>query len=98
MSKFQVVSVKPMAGIGKESKKPYNMLIVSGVLTNDDATVELGEVMFMEGPGRPLPTGIFPGQTYTPIVSGRARQGRLSFEITELRAVAAGAKPAAVAA
>lgn len=97
MSKFQVVSLKPMSGIGKESKKPYVMLIVSGVLTNDDGTVELGEVMFMEGPGRPIPTNIQPGQTYTPIISGRARQGRLSFEISELRPVAASSKPLAAA-
>lgn len=98
MSKFQVVSLKPMAGISKQSQKPYNMLIVSGVLTNDDGTVELGEVVFMEGAGRPLPLGLQPGQTYSPVVTGRARQGRLSFEISELRPIAAGAKPAAVAA
>jgi hypothetical protein len=88
MSKFQVVSIKPMAGIGKQSNKPYSMLVVTGILTNDDGSVELGEVVFMEGNGRPLPV-IVAGQTYQPVISGRARQGRINFEITELKPVVA---------
>lgn len=85
MAKFQAVSVKSMAGIGKASGKPYNMLIVSGILTNDDGTVELGEVTFMEGAGRPLPT-VIPSRSYTPVIAGRTRQGKIQFEIVELRA------------
>lgn len=92
MSKFQVVSLKPMSGIGKQSQKPYVMLIATGVLTNDDGTVEVGEVMFMQGDNRPLPA-LVPGQTYTPVVSGRTRQGRLQFEITELKPILAAASP-----
>jgi hypothetical protein len=100
MSKFQVVSLKPMSGIAKTSGKPYVMLIVTGLFTNDDGTMEVGEVIFMEGVGRPLPTGLMPGQTYTPVIEARSRQGRLTFEIGELKpiVVAAGGKPAAVAA
>lgn len=89
MPKFQVVSLKPMEGISKEKQRPYKMLIVSGILTNDDGTVELGEVVFMERTGFPIPTHLAPGQSYTPIVSGSARQGRLQFEITELKPLAA---------
>jgi hypothetical protein len=97
MAKFQAVSVKPMAGIGKQSNRPYNMLIVSGILTNDDGTVELGEVTFMEGAGRPLPV-VVPGRSYQPVIAGRTRQGKIQFEIVELRAEAAASSPVKVAA
>lgn len=100
MSKFQVISLKPMSGIGKQSNKPYVMLIVTGIFTNDDGTMEVGEVVFMEGASRPLPTGLQPGVSYTPVVEARARQGRLTFEIAELKPIVAAAagKPSAVAA
>jgi len=93
--KFQIVSLKPMEGIGKESKKPYKMIIVSGIFTNDDGTVELGEVVFMERPTAPLPTNLVAGQSYTPIINASARQGRLSFEIAELKPIAVKAMAAA---
>lgn len=85
MPKFQVVNIKPMSGTAKSSGKPYSMLIVSGIFTNDDGTMEVGEVVFMEGVGRPLPTHLQPGQAYTPTVGARSRDGKLSFEITELK-------------
>jgi len=98
--KFQVVSLKPMEGVGKESKRPYKMLICSGIYTNADGTVELGEVVFMERAGHPIPTHLKPGQSYVPVVSASSRQGRLQFEIVELKEMTVvGAKqPAAVAA
>lgn len=89
MSKFQVVATKPMAGVSKTSGRPYNMLIVSGMLTNDDGSVELGEVVFMERTGHPIPTHLVPGKAYTPVVNGSARQGKLQFEITELKEIVA---------
>lgn len=89
MSKFQVVSLKPLEGIAKESKRPYKMLVVSGIFTNDDGTVELGEAVFMERlPAHPLPTGLEPGKTYQPVISASSRQGRLQFEIVELKPLA----------
>lgn len=87
MSKFQVVSLKPMEGISKEKQRPYKMLIVSGILTNEDGTIELGEVVFMERTGHPIPTHLVPGKSYTPVVSGSSRQGRLQFEISELKEI-----------
>jgi hypothetical protein len=92
--------MKPMSGIGKTSNKPYVMLIVTGIFTNDNGTMEVGEIVFMEGAGRPLPTGLQPGVSYTPVVEARSRSGKLSFEIAELKpiVVAAAGKPSAVAA
>lgn len=96
MSKFQVISLKPMSGIGKTSNRPYVMLIVTGIFTNDNGSMEVGEISFIEGAGRPLPTGLQAGQTYTPVVEARSRQGKLTFEIAELKPLVA-AKVAAAA-
>jgi hypothetical protein len=98
MAKFQVVSTKPMSGISKASQRPYSMLIVSGILSNDDGTIELGEVVFMERTGHPMPTHLVPGKSYTPVISGSARQGKLQFEITELNELAVAATPISKAA
>lgn len=97
--KFQVVGLKPMEGIAKESKRPYKMLIVSGIYTNADGTLALGEVIFMERTDAPIPTYLKPGESYIPVVAASARQGRLQFEITELKPIAAAApvKPVAAA-
>lgn len=97
MSQFQVVSLKPMAGTAKGSGRPYSMLIVTGILTNDDGTVEVGEIVFMESLSRgvKLPMHLQPGAKYTPVVSGSARQGKLQFEITELVPVEARSVPKA---
>lgn len=89
MPKFQVVNLKPMEGIAKQSQRPYKMLICSGIFTNDDGSMEVGEVVFMEGANRPLPTHLVPGQAYTPTVGARSRDGKLSFEITELKPLVA---------
>jgi hypothetical protein len=85
MSKFQIVALKPLAGISKTTQRPYNMLAVSGIFTNDDGTVHLGEVAFMDRPGYPLPTNLVVGQTYVPVVAANSRQGKLQFEITALQ-------------
>jgi hypothetical protein len=84
--KFQVVNLKPMSGNAKSSGKPYNMLIVSGIFTNSDGTMEVGEVIFMEGANRPLPA-LVPGKAYAPVLGARSRDGKLSFEITDLKAM-----------
>lgn len=88
MSKFQVVNLKPMAGISKGTQRPYNMLIVSGIFTNPDGVMEVGEVVFMEGANRPLPGHLRAGESYVPTVSARSRDGKLQFEITDLKPVA----------
>ena len=97
MPKFQVVNLKPMSGTAKGSGRPYSMLIVSGIFTNDDGVMEVGEVVFMEGQNRPLPSHLAPGQSYTPTVSARARDGKLQFEIVDLKPLVA-SKPVAAAA
>lgn len=83
--KFQIVALKPLAGISKTTQRPYNMLAASGILTNDDGTLLLGEVAFMDRPGFPLPTNLVPGQTYVPVLSASSRQGKLQFEISALQ-------------
>jgi hypothetical protein len=99
MSKFQVVNLKPMSGVSKGSGRPYNMLICSGIFTNADGTMEVGEVVFMEGTNRPLPMHLQPGQSYVPSVSARSRDGKLTFEISDLKPMtAAGGKPLSAAA
>lgn len=94
--KFQLVNMKLLEGVAKESKRPYKMLICSGIYTNADGTMEVGEVNFMEGANRPLPVGLVPGQSYSPTIGARVRDGKLSFEITELKPIVA-AKVAAAA-
>lgn len=98
MSKFQVINMKSLEGVAKASGKPYKMLIVSGIFTNADGTMEVGEVNFMEGVGRPLPTHLKPGASYLPTVGARVRDGKLSFEITELKEMVPASKPLAAAA
>lgn len=95
MSKFQVVNIKVMEGTAKASGKPYKMLICSGIYTSADGTMEVGEVVFMEGANRPLPLHLQPGQSYVPVIGARARDGKLTFEITELKPVASATVKAA---
>jgi hypothetical protein len=96
MPRFQVVNAKIMEGTAKASGKPYKMLIASGIYTADDGVMEVGEVVFMEGAGRPLPQ-IVAGQAYTPMLGARSRDGKLSFEIVQLSPVAAGSAKLAAA-
>lgn len=95
--KFQVINMKLMEGISK-AQRPYKMLIVSGIYTNADGTMEVGEVVFMEGTNRPLPTHLTPGSAYTPVLGARTRDGKLTFEIAELKPIAAVSKPMVAAA
>lgn len=89
MSKFQVVNMKLLEGKAKQSGNPYKMLIVSGIFTNADGTMEVGEVSFMDSAARPVPTHLVPGQSYTPSIGARVRDGKLTFEITDLKPLAA---------
>lgn len=85
-AKFQVVNFKDLSGVAKVSGRPYVMRIVSGLFTNEDGQVEIGEVAFMQGENRPLPT-VAAGQSYIPVVAASSRQGKLQFEITELKPI-----------
>lgn len=98
MPKFQVINMKALEGNAKASGKPYKMLIVSGIFTNDDGTMEVGEVNFMDSPATPLPNYLKPGASYLPTVGARVRDGKLTFQITDLKEVVASAKPLAAAA
>jgi len=86
-AKFQAVTVKDLSGNAKASGRPYEMRIVGGMFTSDDGVVELGEVSFMKGEGRPLPV-VIPGQIYSPVIGATSRDGKLIFQITELKPVA----------
>lgn len=83
-AKFQAVTVKDLSGNAKASGKPYVMRIVGGLFTSEDGVVEMGEVTFMQGTDRPLPT-VVPGQSYLPVIGASSREGKLTFTITELR-------------
>lgn len=88
MSKFQVVNLKPLEGKAKAPPhRDYKMLIVSGIFTGDDGVIELGEISFMDRPGYPIPTHLVPGQMYTPTVGASSRDGKLTFQISELKAL-----------
>lgn len=84
MSRFQVLKATPRAGISAKNSKPYNMLILSGLHTDDAGNVEMGEVVFMEGLNSKLPSNVVVGQSYSPNIVARSRDGRLSFEIGSL--------------
>jgi len=91
MPKVQVVSVKNMEGVAKASGKPYKMLIAGCLFTSDDGVIEMGEISFLDRADRPLPTNLKPGSTYTPVIGASSRDGKLSFQITELLPLAASA-------
>jgi hypothetical protein len=88
MLSFQVVNIKALSGISK-TQRPYSMLAVSGIVTSEDGVMEVGEVVFMEGQNRPLPTHLRAGQKYEAVVRPYTRDGKISFEIGELRPIVA---------
>jgi len=83
-AKFQAVTVKDLSGNAKASGRPYEMRIVGGLFTSEDGVVEMGEISFMKGDNRPLPM-VVPGQAYTPVIGATTRDGKLLFQITELK-------------
>lgn len=84
MSSFQIVRLEPRAGIAKASQRPYNMLIVKGIFTNDDGVVDTAELVFMENTTRKLPV-LKAGATYTPHVAMYInREGKLTAAVEEL--------------
>jgi hypothetical protein len=92
--KFQVVSVKLLQGTAKQSGRPYKMLAVSGIHTDANGEMIVGEIVFMERQDAPLPGNLKPGETYRPVMSCRSKDGRLQFEISALESLQADAKPA----
>lgn len=96
MAKFQVVNMKKLEGKAKAPPhRDYKMLIVSGIFTGDDGVIELGEITFMEREGAPLPLHLVPGQAYTPTIGASSRDGKLQFQISELKPLAGAVKAAA---
>lgn len=86
MSKFHVINVKPFSGTSKTGN-PYAMLIVSGVHTDDSGVCEVGEVTFMQGRDKPLPSNIRVGEIYQPIVGAVVREGKMTFQILSLKEI-----------
>lgn len=65
--KLHVISVTPKSGIAKGSNKPYAMLIVDGIYTDDDGQMKTCEfAIFMEA-DRPAPS-IVVGKDYVPVM------------------------------
>ena len=86
MAKFQVVNMKLLEGKAKAPPhRDYKMLIVAGMFTGDDGVIELGEITFMDRPDHPVPLNLGPGQSYTPTVGASSRDGKLTFQISELK-------------
>lgn len=88
MPRIQVIEAKPFAGIGKVSQKPFNMLRIKCVVTDDQGQVEIGELAFFQQQDRPLPV-VKSGGVYEPVVSFESNKGSLEARITGLNAVAA---------
>lgn len=65
--KVHVISVTQKAGIAKGTNKPYSMLIVDGIYTDDDGQMKTCEYAIFAESGRPAPT-IISGRDYTPVV------------------------------
>lgn len=86
MPKFQVVSVKPLSG-RSDSGRDWSMMIYSGVLTNDDGSMEVGEVSMMLRDGQAAPQ-VKPGESYTPIFGARAQKGKLVVSVIDFRPLA----------
>jgi hypothetical protein len=90
MPKFQVVNIKMLEGKAKAPPhRDYKMLIVGGMFTGDDGVVEIGEITFMDRADQPLPTHLVPGQSYLPTVGASSRDGKLTFQISELKPIPA---------
>lgn len=92
--KFQVIKLTPRSGV-KEGRA-WELLAVGGVYTGDDGVVEMGEVMFMKRDDRPIPE-LAVGQSYLPVISASARDGKLQFQITELKPLPAASSRASAA-
>lgn len=91
MAKFQVVTMKVREGTSKAGNA-YKMLNCGGMFTGDDGVVEIGEVSFFDRPEKPVPTHLQVGHSYTPMISAVSRDGKLSFEITELKPIVVSAQ------
>lgn len=84
MSTFQVVRLEPRAGIARVSQRPYNMLIVKGIFTNDEGVVDTAELVFMENQNRKLPV-LTCGLTYEPVIAMYVKSdGKLTASVESL--------------
>lgn len=91
---FQVVGVKNMAGTSKikadgSGGNDYNMLIVSGIHTDEHGVMEVGEVTFMMGRDRAEFPDVKPGTKYLPVMQCKSIGGKLQFVIGDLKPVSA---------
>lgn len=82
--RFQCVSVTPKAGISKATNKPYSMLVVDGILTDEQGVMKTCEVTFFSDNSRQAPT-LVPGQHYVPVIQvGVSRDKKLTAFIETL--------------
>lgn len=78
MTKLQVLQVTPKSGISK-SNKPYAFQICKAVVTLDDGSVDVGEIVLFD-----IPTPILPG-VYSPVFAvKRSQDGKLEGAIVGL--------------
>jgi hypothetical protein len=75
MARFQVITLRPYAGVSKAGNS-YTSLTVGGITTNDDGTVVLGEDFFMASDRYPLPKNLVIGSSYTLVHGVRVRDGK----------------------
>jgi hypothetical protein len=83
MATIQVASVRDHSGTGKESGKAYKMRIAKVIATDDSGVVELGEITFFEGSGRPFPN-LAVGAKYEPQFGFTSEKGKLIPTVTNL--------------
>lgn len=80
-----LLSAKPVHGVGKQSNKPYEYLSLQGVLVYEDGSSEVFTYDFWPRKGEPLPDWK-PGQ-YLPILEPRAnwQSRKLEAHIVDMR-------------
>jgi hypothetical protein len=79
---FQVMGLRPHSGISKAGK-PFKFYAFSGLLTDAEGQVSVGEVVIFEGENRPIPK-VELGKTYDLSYTSRVRQGKIEASSPQL--------------
>lgn len=65
--KLHVINVTHKTGIAKGSQRPYAMMIIDGIFTDDDGQMKTCELPIFVESDRPAPS-IVVGKDYTPVM------------------------------
>lgn len=73
---LQVMGVRRNSGISKEKNRPWKMVAYSGVLTESNGNVGVGEIAIFESDTRPAPS-LEVGKTYSLNYDTYLSQGKI---------------------